>query len=383
MHRIRVRYADEQGRTREELLETRSLEEMRRAFSDRGYYILAETIEKDSLIDALKSALTFRSGVSFKELNEFTKLLRTLIKSGMPITDAIEILLDGAEETSLNMALRQIHSDIREGLSISRAFGRHPDIFPDIYIKTIVAGEKSGALESILKRLSDYFVSSIAIRRKVIAALIYPTILMLVSSVAVSYMVVAVVPEFAGLFKSLDVPLPMITSALLSFSQLLGEWFWVLFFVLLLIVGGGLSIARTPFGKIRLDAYKLKVPVLRDLEKNFAYSQFARTMATMVEGGIPILDSLSVVIDSLENRVIASRYAVLPELLEKGQSFGKALKSIPDTPGIMVRVVHVGEESGNLGEMLENLADHYDGEISELTDTITSISSQFFFLAWL
>lgn len=276
--------------------------------------------------------------------------------------------------------LRQIHADIGEGVSLSRAMGRHPDVFPDIYIKTVVAGEKAGALENILKRLSEYFTNSIAIRRKVIAALIYPAILLTVSSLAVIYMVVAVVPEFASLFKSLDIPLPMITSILLTTSEFLGEYFWLIFSVVVLMLASLVAFARKPEGRDKIDTFKLKLPLIKELEKNFAFSQFSRTMATMIAGGIPILESLHVVIDSLENRNIAARFSVLPDLLEKGMGFGKALKTIPGTPQIMVRVVNVGEESGNLGEMLENLADHYDDEITELTDTITALIEPILFL---
>lgn len=380
MQKIKIRYADEKGNTSEEVFETRSLEELRAAFSTRGYYILAETSLDESLADQIKAGLSFQKRVSLKELNEFTKLIRTLLKSGMPITDAIDVLLDDADDTPLNQALREVHQDIREGISLSRALGRHPDVFPEIYIKTIVAGEKAGALESILKRLSDYFTSSLAIRRKVIAAMIYPTILLAVSSLAVVYMIIEVVPEFASLFRSLDIPLPLMTSLLLSASEFLGEWFLLLFCLALLAVAAVVSFYQSPEGRRKIDRFKLKVPMLRDLEKNFAYSQFARTMSTMVEGGIPILDSLKVVLDSLENKVIAKRFSVLPELLEKGLGFGKALKSIPETPSIMVRVVTVGEESGNLGEMLDNLAEHYDEEITELTDTVTSLIEPMLFL---
>ncbi|HNS10684.1 MAG TPA: type II secretion system F family protein [Candidatus Ozemobacteraceae bacterium] len=380
MQRIKIRYADEKGNTSEEVFETRSLEELRAAFSTRGYYILSETSLDESLADQIKSALSFKKQVSLKDLNEFTKLIRTLLKSGMPITDAIDVLLDDAEDTPLNRALREVHQDIREGISLSRALGRHPEVFPEIYIKTIVAGEKAGALENILKRLSDYFTSSLAIRRKVIAAMIYPTILLAVSSLAVVYMIIEVVPEFASLFRSLDIPLPLMTSLLLSASEFLGEWFLLLFCLALLAVAAIVSFYQSPEGRRKIDRFKLRVPLLRDLEKNFAYSQFARTMSTMVEGGIPILDSLKVVLDSLENKVIARRFAVLPELLEKGLGFGKALKSIPETPTIMVRVVTVGEESGNLGEMLDNLAEHYDEEITELTDTVTSLIEPMLFL---
>lgn len=380
MERIKVRYADEKGRAREEIFETRSLKEMRLAFQAQGYYIISEEREEVGPGDRLKKFLKIGTGTSIKELNEFTKLLRTLIKSGMPINDALTVLLDGAADTPLNSALRQVKEDISEGISLSVAMARHPEVFPEIYVKTIVAGEKSGALENILKRLTDYFVSSMAIRRKVIAALIYPTILLLVSSVAVSYMIVAVVPEFSSLFKSLDVPLPLPTVVLLSASEFIGEWFWLLLFALALVVSALVSYVRSRNGRLQLDNFKLSVPVVRNLEANYAFSQFSRTLGTMVQGGIPLLDSLHVVLESIENKVLAKRFAVLPELLEKGLGFGKSLKKIQGTPGVMVRVITVGEESGNLGEMLDNLADHFDDEITETTDAITALIEPILFL---
>jgi type IV pilus assembly protein PilC len=298
----------------------------------------------------------------------------------MPMNDALDVLLDGSEETPLNQALAQVKEDISEGVSLSSALGRHPDIFPEIYVKTVVAGEKAGALDNILKRLSEYFVNSIAIKRKVVAALIYPAILLFVSTLAVSYMVVAVVPEFASLFKSLDVPLPMLTRMLLSVSGFIGNWFWFIFIGLVILVVSLIKYSKSREGRQYLDKLKLTVPVVRDLELNYAYSQFSRTLGTMVEGGIPLLESLEVVLDTLENKVLAAKFAILPELIEKGLGFGKALKKIPDSPGIMTRVIHVGEESGNLSEMLDNLADHYDEEITETTDAITALIEPVLFL---
>jgi type IV pilus assembly protein PilC len=381
MEKIRVRYADDKGRTREDIFETTSVDDMRAAFAERGFYILSEEVENLTLTERIKEGLTYSKGVSLKELTEFTKLLRTLLKAGMSLNDAIDILLDGAEECDLTSALRQIQEDIREGISFSKALGRHPDIFPEIYVKTIVAGEKSGALENILLRLTEYFNRSIAVRRKIIAALIYPSILLLVSSLAVTYMVVAVVPEFADLFKSLEVPLPFLTSLLLDVSGFIGDWFPLLMLGVLSIFTLGFRYSKTKQGKMDLAKFKSYIPVVKELELKYAYSQFTRTLATMVEGGIPLLDSLEVVLDSLENKMVAERLMVIPGLLERGTGFGKALKQIEDIPNIMTRVIHVGEESGNLEEMLENLADHYDDEISELTDTITSLVEPVLFLS--
>ncbi len=380
MERIKVKYADEKGRAREEIFETRSIQEMRTAFQAQGYYIISEEPEELPLSEQFKKFFKIGAGASIKELNEFTKLLRTLIKSGMPINDALDVLLDGAEDTQLNRALRQVKEDISEGIALSTALGRHPDVFPDIYIKTIVAGEKSGALENILQRLTEYFVSTMNIRRKIIAALIYPVILLVVSLLAVSYMVVAVVPEFSGLFNSLGVPLPLPTRILLGTSDFLGEWFWLIIFAGILAASALYSYYKSPQGRRSVDSLKLSLPVVRDLENNYALSQFSRTLSTMVEGGIPLLDSLHVVLESLENKVLAAKFAVLPELLEKGLGFGRALKKIPGAPMVMVRIIHVGEESGNLGEMLDNLADHYDEEIVETTDAITALIEPVMFL---
>lgn len=380
MERIKVRYSDETGQSREEIFETRSVKEMRKAFHDQGYYIISEEREKLGLSESLAKLMRFGSGVSIKELNEFTKLLRTLLKSGMPIIDALDVLLDGSPDTPLNSALRQVKEDIGEGVSLSSALSRHPEVFPNIYIKTIVAGEKAGALENILRRLTEYFVGSLAIRRKIIAALIYPCILLVVSAIAVTYMVVAVVPEFASLFKSLEVPLPFLTSMLIAASEFIGEWFWLLLFGIIITSAGLVSYSRDPEGRKHFDAIKLSIPVIKELEANYAYSQFSRTLGTMVEGGIPLLESLEVVLESLENKVLAARFAILPELIEKGVGFGRALRKIQGAPIVMVRVIHVGEESGNLGEMLDNLADHYDEEISEITDTITALIEPVLFL---
>ncbi|MCK9457645.1 MAG: type II secretion system F family protein [Candidatus Riflebacteria bacterium] len=373
MEKIVVRYADENGCTREETFETESREQLQSALKDRGFYILTEKALNDGVAAKIKEGLYYEKGVTVKELNEFTKMLRTLIKSGMPVNDAIAVLIDGAPETPLNTALKVVHADIKSGVSLSRALARHTNIFPNIYIKTIVAGERSGALEAILKRLVEYFNNSIAIRRKVTGALIYPAILFVVATLATSYMIVAVVPQFKDLFDGLGTPLPLPTKVLLSVSGFMADWFILLLCVFVLLLAGTIAYFRSTEGKEKLDKFKLNIPVLKKLERYFAYSQFSRTMATMLSGGIPLYDSLSVVLDSLENRVIASQLSVIPLELQRGKGFAKALKVIPDVPPLMIRIAIVGEESGNLDEMLDNLADHFDEEISELTDTITSL----------
>ncbi len=373
MEKIVVRYADRKGKTHEETFETESRESLRQSLSHKGYFILNEQPVVVSLTDKLKEGLTFEKGISIKELNDFTKMLRTLIKSGVTITEGIEILLEDADDNPLNKALKIIVSDIKSGSSLSQALARHGNVFPNIYIKTVVAGERAGALEAILDRLIDYFTNMAEIRKKVKGALIYPAILLVVASLATSYMVVAVVPQFKDLFDGLGAELPMPTQILLGASEFMGDWLLLFLSVGVLLIALGFGFMRTKEGKEKLDSFKLKVPLLKKLERNLAYSQFARTLATMLAGGIPLYDSLDVVLGSMENRKVALELSAIPMELQRGNALAKTLNAIPQTPKIMRKIVKVGEESGNLSEMLDNLADHFDEEASELTSALVTM----------
>ncbi|MBI3038709.1 type II secretion system F family protein, partial [bacterium] len=196
MNRVLVRFADEQGNIRESIFETESPGNLRESLSQKGFYVLSEKILERRYWEALVSYIPFFSKVSLSSLTEMTQLLRTLIKAGLPIKEALEVLLEDASEGPLNKALLQVRTDIDEGNSFSSALSRHPTIFPEIYVKTTVAGEKAGALETVLGRLVSYYKATLAIRRKVFQALIYPAILLVIASGAILYLLIEVVPEF-------------------------------------------------------------------------------------------------------------------------------------------------------------------------------------------
>jgi len=380
MIKVRVRYADEKGRMQEFVRETESIDELRAALTEHGCYVLRIDEVSRTWSEFFLDLLPLKRGVGIGELMEFTRLLRTLIKSGLPLKEALDLLVEDAPDGLLPNAVKSVSNDVEEGVSFSQALARHPLVFPEIYVRTVVAGVTAGALESVLDRMTAYYAGILAVRRKLTAALIYPAILLLVSIAAVAFMLIKVVPEFTDLFKNLDVPLPAFTQLVLSVSSLLASWFWL---VLLAIIGGIVAFrkyAATPEGRIAIDQAKLAIPLIGTLEEKFAFSQFSRTLATMVDGGIPLLQSMSVVIDSLENKSIAIRLSEIPESIERGESFAKALRGIKGIPRMVPRIVRVGEESGNLGEMLNGLADHYDEEIDTLTSTLTSLIEPVMFL---
>ncbi|HOY65362.1 MAG TPA: type II secretion system F family protein [Candidatus Ozemobacteraceae bacterium] len=380
MQCVKVRYADEKGRMQEFVRETASVEELRTALTDHGCYVLRIDPVPRTLYERLCDLLRLRRGVGIGELMEFTRLLRTLIKSGLPLKEALDLLVEDAPDGPLPNALKAVSRDVEEGVSFSQALARHPHVFPEIFVRTVVAGVTAGALENVLGRITSYYAGIIAVRRKLVSALVYPTILLLLSIVAVMFMMVKVVPEFTDLFRNMDAPLPVFTQFVLGASELLARWFW---FVMLAFAGLAFAFGRYASrldGRATIDRAKLALPLIGSLEEKFAFSQFARTLATMVDGGIPLLQSMSVVLDSLENRAVAARLAIIPDAIERGESFARAIRSVAGVPRMVPRIVRVGEESGNLGEMLNGLADHYDEEIDGLTSTLTSLIEPLLFL---
>lgn len=380
MDKVLIRFSDERGKIHETVFETESLENLRNDLNERGYFILSETYLEKTLSQKLSSLLPFFKAVSMTELIEFSQLLRTLLKAGLPLKDSLDVLLDEGEKGPLQRAIGQIKEDIVEGLSFSKALSRHPQIFPEMYVKTIIAGEKSGALDEVLSRLISYYKNRHAIKRKLVAAIIYPALLLLVSIVSITYLIVKVVPEFSELFRSLDVPLPIYTQIVLGISTFLGSWFVPILFLFVAVFVLLSRYYRTMSGRVIIDGFKLRIPIIGKLESKNAFSQFSRTLSTLLAGGIPILESLDIVVQSLDNKEIANRLNDLAGDIQKGTPFARGLKSIEEIPPTMIKIVHVGEESGNMEGMLNGIADHYDEEISALTSTMTTLIEPILFL---
>ncbi|MBF0547962.1 MAG: type II secretion system F family protein [Candidatus Riflebacteria bacterium] len=375
-----VKFADEKGKIKESLIETFSLSQLNEEMKTKGYFVFSVVPQKRTFKESLFGLLQVRETVSFSDLMEFSKLFKTLIKGGLTIKDALEVIIQEMAAGNFLVSLRQVKSDIDDGLAFSSALAKHPRIFPEIFVKSIMAGEKAGALEEILNRLVSFFKNSISLRRKILAALIYPSVLLIVAAISISYMLIKVVPEFSELFNSLNVPLPLFTSFILSLSDFVSGHIFYEILGLFLFVFVSKKTFQTQAGKKFFDGIKLKIPVLRNLEEKFAFSQFSRTLATLLEGGVPLLEALKVVLESLGNSVIKERLETIPEEIQKGETFSKALKKASGVPLALIKMAHVGEESGRLGEMLNNLADHYDEEIEELTSTLTSLIEPLLFL---
>lgn len=380
MKKFKIKCISNKGQIKEFNIEAFNQQELEELITKQGYYIISIEVERKSLYDLIQEIKSFITFTSIKELLDFSKLFRTLLKAGLPVKDAFDAILEDSPNTSFYTSLRSIRNDIIEGVSLSSALARHPNVFPDIYVKTIMAGEKVGALDKVLERLSIYYQRIISIRRKILSSITYPIILLLVALSAILFMMIKVVPEFIHLFKNLDIPLPKFTAFILHISEIITQNIIVILIIFIILIYLIYTYVQTKHGRIVVDEIMLKIPLIGNIQEKLCYSQFARTVATLLNGGIPLLDALDIAIQSLSNNYIAMKFQNLPELISKGYSFANCLKYTESVPKAFIKVVKVGEESGSLAEVLDNIAEYYEDEISDLTATLLSLIEPILFL---
>jgi type IV pilus assembly protein PilC len=338
--------------------------EVRQTLEARGYLVLE--IEK-------KQAGLRGGGASPKDFLIFNQEFMTLVKAGLPILQALEILHKRMEKPGYRSALGGIIEAVKGGSALSDAMAAHPLFFPPLFTATVRAGEQSGALVDVLKRYIMYQKRTIALKRKVRSALIYPVFLvcMLVAVLAVFFLYI--IPNFVQMYSD-QASLPLLTTLLVSFTQFVVDA--APFIIAALVaVGFGLSFwHRTPSGQKALDAITLRAPLVRTLLTQYYMAQLTRTLATVLRGGIPLVQALDTTAGVISNRVIARRLTESRGLLTEGVSLADAFARTRLAPDMTVRMIEVGESSGDLPQMLEDVADFYEQEVeNKLTDLTTMI----------
>jgi type IV pilus assembly protein PilC len=338
--------------------------EVRQTLEARGYLVLE--IEK-------KQAGLRGGGANPKDFLIFNQEFMTLIKAGLPILQALEILHKRMEKPGYRSALGSIIEAVKGGSALSDAMASHPAFFPPLFTATVRAGEQSGALVDVLKRYIVFQKRTIALKRKVRSALIYPIFLvcMLVAVLAVFFLYI--IPNFVQMYSDQS-ELPLLTTLLVSFTQFVVDA--APFLIAGLIAAGvGLSFwRRTPSGQQVQDAITLRAPLVRTLLTQYYMAQLTRTLATVLRGGIPLVQALDTTAGVISNRVIARRLTESRVLLTEGVSLADSFARTRLAPDMTVRMIEVGESSGDLPQMLEDVADFYEQEVeNKLTDLTTMI----------
>lgn len=315
---------------------------------------------------------SFFQRISSEDILVFTQELGNLLDSGLPIDRALFVLSEHAEKKALRAIIKEVYIDIQKGNTLSNAMGKHK-IFPRLYINMIRAGEAGGILEVVIKRLVVFLETTLTFKKEIISALIYPILLTVVGGLAVTVLMLYVIPNFSKIFSDMGQTLPLPTMILIKVSDLFASYWWA-------FLGGiiGLSVLlrgylRTAEGKNYLDNLKLKVPVLKKLSMKFIIARFSRTFGTLLQSGVPILEAIRVSRDVIDNDVISQKLSVLEEGVSKGKGISVPLRESGVFPAIFNQMVTVGEEAGKLEETFLLIADRFETDTRNLIKRFVSL----------
>ena len=330
-------------------------------------------IQEASEAEGIWKKNVFGSGIKAKDRVIFTRQLSTLVKAGLPITQALNTSIEQVNNPKFKTILLKVAASVEGGQSLSSSFAQYPALFNHIFISLVDAGEQSGTLDESLLRLADQQEKEQQILGKVRGALIYPSIVFVVIIGVVLFMVTTVLPQVATFYKELGKSLPTLTSVLLSFSNLLIR-FWYLFALLLVALIFGIRVyIKTPAGRKVWDSLKLKVPIFGPLFKKVYAARFTRTLSSLVNSGVPLLRSLKIAGESVDNVVVQKIIDNAAEKVKTGESLSSALEGHDEIVKLVPQMIRVGEESGSLGGMLEKVAKFFEEEVDQTIKNLSGI----------
>jgi len=313
------------------------------------------------------------AGVKIDQLVIFSRQLATMVDSGISITSALDVLVDQVEDRNFKQIIRKMRNDIEAGASLSEAAARHPKAFSDFFVNMLRAGESSGRLDEILDRVAAYLEKVSVLQRKVKASLFYPAFVSFLAFGITTFLIVVIVPKFKDIFQALGGQLPLPTRILLGLSESVGKY------LAMEIVGTIAAILLfrfyigTPRGRLWFDRLTLNVPIIGKLMRKVVIARFARTLATLVKSGVPILSSLEIVAKTAENKVVEQAVMSARSSIKEGENIADPLTLSKVFPAMVTRMIAVGEKTGELEKMLSKIADFYESEVDAAVTALTSL----------
>ncbi|MFV2007742.1 MAG: type II secretion system F family protein, partial [Longimicrobiales bacterium] len=337
------------------------------AFLHKQRMIPVSVREKEKGIE-----IRFGTGISTRDIVIFTRQFATMINSGLPLVQSLDILAEQTENTALRKTIRDVLYDVESGHTLADALGKHPKVFTELFVNMVAAGEAGGILDTILLRLATFLEKNDALIRKIKGAMIYPAVIFTVAGLAVVTLLIFVIPTFSQMFESAGVPLPLPTRIVIQLSLILQAYWWAL--------GAGVVAAfflirysySTDGGRLAIDKLLLVLPVLGDLQRKSAVARFTRTLGTLVSSGVSILEGLEITAKTAGNRVIHDAVMNSRASIAGGETISGPLKESGVFPPMVVQMINVGEQTGGLDEMLTKIADFYDDEVDTAVEALLS-----------
>jgi type IV pilus assembly protein PilC len=314
--------------------------------------------------------LTFGRRVTMKEIVHFTRQFATMVNSGLPLVQCLDILAQQSENKFLARAIREVQADVESGATLADALKNHPKVFNELYVNMVAAGEAGGILDTVLLRLSVFLEKNEALVRKVKGAMIYPGVILSVAVIAITVLLVFVIPTFENMFASVDLTLPAPTRFVIFLSDMIQSYWWL---VLISIVTGAWALRTyytTSAGRLQIDRVLLRVPILGDLLRKTAVARFTRTLGTLLSSGVSILDGLEITAKTAGNRVIHDAVMRSRSSIAGGATIAEPLRESGVFPPMVTQMINVGEQTGTIDEMLDKIADFYDDEVDTAVEAL-------------
>ena len=359
---------DRDGKNKKGTIEAPNRDGAEKKLKSEGYSIMSLTEQSSPLGDIS----LFKKKVKSRDLGVFCKQFSAVIKAGVTIISALELMGDQIENKTLKKAIMDARTYVEKGGTLADAFRVNPDVFPPIMINMVAAGEMSGNLEICLDRLFEHFEKDYALTSKIKGAMTYPIVVLIVMVIVVIVVLVAVIPNFASMFEDMGTQLPLATRIMMAAADFVKYKWWLLIIIIAAIVFGVKFFKKTPFGEQLFANIGLKAPIFGNLNVKTACSRFARTMSTLMASGISMIDAVEQVAKMMDNKIIRDGLMDAKVQVSKGVPLSKPLKDMEMLPPMLSAMTKIGEETGDIEEMLSKVADYYDEEVEAATNALTA-----------
>jgi type IV pilus assembly protein PilC len=338
---------------------------------------VAEPVIKEKPKDLMENFPLFQPKITGKDVVVFTRQLSTMIDAGLPLVQCIEILANQQSNVSLKKVLKEIQKDVEAGTTFADSMRKHPKAFDNLFCNMIEAGETGGILDTILTRLAAFMEKTMALKKKIKGAMTYPAICLAISLLILAVILIFVIPVFDEMFRTFGSALPVPTQIVIDMSNFVKSNFLFMAIGLFLFIFICKKIYNTEKGRLKVDAALLKAPVFGILIRKVAVAKFTRTLSTMLQSGVPILEALQVVAKTAGNKIIERAVLRVSDSIAEGRPIAEPLTESGVFPNMVVQMINVGESVGALDTMLEKIADFYDEEVDQAVENLTAMIEPF------
>lgn len=338
---------------------------------EMDYFITSVSEKKKNIL--LSRQITIFQSIKIRDLTIFYRQFATMVNAGLTLVNSLDILTEQIENKALANNIKVVKSDVEAGSTLADAMAKFPRVFSELYISMVRAGEIGGVLDDILLKIADLMEKDYALRQKIKTAMSYPSFVAGAAVLMSIFMLTFILPQFVGIFAQFGGELPALTQFFVTLTYLFNKYWYIFFMVFAALVAAFLAYIKTPNGKLNFDKFKLNAPIFGEINRKGAIARFTRILGTLIKSGVPILEALSVSSNAIGNLVISSAVLGAKTKIKEGQSISGPLAASGVFPPMVTQMIMVGEESGELEEMLINVAKFYDQEVDRTVDNLTAI----------